>query len=204
MGSFKSRPRPLPSPYHPGAFPQPTPSRPTSAHGVFLNFARLALPRFPSPRYAAPPHPRPLLPPIATFSQALSRFLPRPEALDGRLESGGVQRAASAFRASTALLAEDAPRITPKFVLLSSAAVTRPEWREEQRETFAEAYGIPIVGLNPGGILGFKLKGERVSGEAPEHEAGGRVCEVAGEMLRAALPSGREGRVWGLTFARLH
>jgi len=105
---------------------------------------------------------------------------------------------------TTALLAEDAPGITPKFVLLSSAAVTRPEWREEQRETFAEAYGIPIVGLNPGGILGFKLKGERVSGEAPEHEAGGGVREVAGEMLRAALPSGREGRVWGLPFARLH
>ena len=48
-------------------------------------------------------------------------------------------------------------------MLLSSAAVTRPEWNEEQRNSFPEAYGIPIVQLNPEGILNYKLKGERVS-----------------------------------------
>jgi hypothetical protein len=129
----------------------------------------------------------------------LSRLIPRPEPLDGRLESGGVRRASTAFKACTALLAEDAARITPKFVLLSSAAVTRPEWREEQRAAFAEAYGIPIVGLNPGGILGFKLKGERVSfGRAP-HEGPGRLkaaldCQRGAEGGLAEKQQGKKGR----------
>jgi len=90
------------------------------------------------------------------FEKALELFLPREASTDLRAESGGVRRIASAFKAATALLKEDAKAITPKFVLLSSAAVTRPTWDAHQRTSFGEAYDIPIVGLNPGDILGYK------------------------------------------------
>mmetsp|Transcript_22528 Transcript_22528/g.73903 ORF Transcript_22528/g.73903 Transcript_22528/m.73903 type:complete len:345 (-) Transcript_22528:182-1216(-) len=48
----------------------------------------------------------------------------------------------------------------PRLVLLSSAAVTRPGWSDEQKEKYPEAAGIAIVRLNPLNILGSKLKGE--------------------------------------------
>mmetsp|Transcript_6230 Transcript_6230/g.13780 ORF Transcript_6230/g.13780 Transcript_6230/m.13780 type:complete len:384 (+) Transcript_6230:36-1187(+) len=50
--------------------------------------------------------------------------------------------------------------VLPKIVLLSSAAVTRPSWPEAKAARFSEAANIPIVKLNPLGILGTKLKGE--------------------------------------------
>ena len=49
----------------------------------------------------------------------------------------------------------------PRFVLVSSAAVTRPFWdaAEKQRKG-EEVTQIPIVQLNPGQLLGHKLAGE--------------------------------------------
>ncbi|GJQ09841.1 hypothetical protein GpartN1_g1632.t1 [Galdieria partita] len=49
---------------------------------------------------------------------------------------------------------------TPRLVVLSSAAVTRLEWNERQRQIYAGSFNIPIVQLNPGNILNEKRKGE--------------------------------------------
>jgi len=48
----------------------------------------------------------------------------------------------------------------PKMILLSSAGVTRPSWDEVKKEKFRGAAEIPIVRLNPFGILGIKAASE--------------------------------------------
>ena len=48
----------------------------------------------------------------------------------------------------------------PRVVMLSSAGVTRPGWSEEKKNELEGSAGIPIVRLNPFGILGVKEKSE--------------------------------------------
>ena len=48
----------------------------------------------------------------------------------------------------------------PKIVMLSSAGVTRPSWSEEKKLALDGCAGIPIVRLNPFGILGIKADSE--------------------------------------------
>mmetsp|Transcript_37893 Transcript_37893/g.80941 ORF Transcript_37893/g.80941 Transcript_37893/m.80941 type:complete len:404 (-) Transcript_37893:314-1525(-) len=50
--------------------------------------------------------------------------------------------------------------VLPKVVMLSSAGVTRPDWSEEKKEALEGCAGIPIVRLNPFGILGVKKESE--------------------------------------------
>eukprot|EP00804_Cyclotella_cryptica_P026145 CCRYP_013036-RB/>CCRYP_013036-RB protein AED:0.05 eAED:0.05 QI:326/1/1/1/0.66/0.5/4/2043/389 len=50
----------------------------------------------------------------------------------------------------------------PRVVMLSSAGVTRPGWSEEKKEALEGCAGIPIVRLNPFGILGVKEESENV------------------------------------------
>jgi hypothetical protein len=45
--------------------------------------------------------------------------------------------------------------------MLSSAGVTRPSWSEEKKKDLEGCAGIPIVRLNPFGILGVKEESER-------------------------------------------
>lgn len=52
--------------------------------------------------------------------------------------------------------------LLPRVVMLSSAAVTRPGWSDEKKREFPEAASIPIVKLNPLGLLNVKLKGEEM------------------------------------------
>ncbi|KAG5191906.1 hypothetical protein JKP88DRAFT_347383 [Tribonema minus] len=54
----------------------------------------------------------------------------------------------------------DGEGVLPRFVLLSSAAVTRPAWSAAEKEEFKAAAQIPIVKLNPFKILDLKRKGE--------------------------------------------
>ncbi|CAM9408799.1 unnamed protein product [Ascophyllum nodosum] len=49
----------------------------------------------------------------------------------------------------------------PRFVLLSSAAVTRPQWSSEEKALYPLAAEIPIVKLNPFNILNVKAEGEK-------------------------------------------
>ena len=102
------------------------------------------------------------------------------------LDAGGVRIASSKLGESTALLAKDAKTITPKFVLLSSAAVMRPSWDADTKKLFAAAADIPIVSLNPKNILG--LKG---IGEAALRESGLPYCIVRPCGLNEEQPSGR-------------
>jgi hypothetical protein len=46
--------------------------------------------------------------------------------------------------------------------MLSSAGVTRPSWSDDKKTKMAGAADIPIVRLNPGGILGLKCDAEQV------------------------------------------
>jgi len=51
----------------------------------------------------------------------------------------------------------------PRFVLCSSAAVTRPFWTDAMRKSKGtKVTDIPIVKLNPGNILTYKLRGENI------------------------------------------
>lgn len=49
---------------------------------------------------------------------------------------------------------------TPKVVMLSSAGVTRPSWDEEKKAKYRGCADIPIVRLNPFGILDVKAESE--------------------------------------------
>ena len=49
----------------------------------------------------------------------------------------------------------------PKVVMLSSAGVTRPSWSAEQKAMFPGSADIPIVRLNPFGILDIKAESEQ-------------------------------------------
>lgn len=56
--------------------------------------------------------------------------------------------------------------------MLSSAGVTRPGWGDEKKKALEGSAGIPIVRLNPFGILGVKEESEkelRRSGEFHVH-----------------------------------
>jgi Complex I intermediate-associated protein 30 (CIA30)/NAD(P)H-binding len=52
--------------------------------------------------------------------------------------------------------------VAPRFVLVSSAAVTRPFWDNKRKRLYSSAANIPIVQLNEkiGNVLGAKLAGE--------------------------------------------
>ena len=49
---------------------------------------------------------------------------------------------------------------TPVIIMLSSAGVTRPAWDDAKKERLIGAADIPIIRLNPGGILGKKCEAE--------------------------------------------
>lgn len=73
----------------------------------------------------------------------------------------------------------------PRLVLLSSAGVTRPSWNEEKRKQFIGAADIPIVRLNPFGILGIKLESEK-----SVRKSGVKYCVVRPCGLNDEWPSG--------------
>jgi uncharacterized protein YbjT (DUF2867 family) len=75
----------------------------------------------------------------------------------------------------------------PTVVMLSSAGVTRPAWTDEKKERLIGASDIPIIRLNPGGILGKKA-------EAEQHlrESGVSYCVVRPTGLKfEGWPRGR-------------
>lgn len=97
---------------------------------------------------------------------------------DTFLDAEGVAKAASCFAGATALLDSDADAITPKFVLLSSAAVSRPSWDDEQRKKFSISADSRTVSLTPKNILGLKLRGEQALRDAAVPYCVLRPCSV--------------------------
>jgi len=102
------------------------------------------------------------------------------------LDAAGVAQAAEALASTTALLPEAAETVTPKFVLLSSAAVSRRQWSPEVQNAFSEAAQIPIVQLNPENILDVKFQGEQSL-----RSAGVPYCIVRPCGINADHPPGR-------------
>ena len=82
--------------------------------------------------------------------------------------------------------AERASAAVPKVVLCSSAGVTRPEWSDEKKERLVGAADIPIIRLNPGGILG-----QKVAAETKLRESGVPYCIVRPTGLKDDWPQGR-------------
>jgi hypothetical protein len=74
---------------------------------------------------------------------------------------------------------------TPRVVMLSSAGVTRLTWDDKKKELFPGAADIPIVRLNPFGILDVK----RTSEEALR-ESGVPYCIVRPAGLNDNWPAG--------------
>lgn len=57
--------------------------------------------------------------------------------------------------------ASSASEKIPKVVMLSSAGITRPSWDENKKERLKGCADIPIVRLNPFGILDIKAESEK-------------------------------------------
>lgn len=84
----------------------------------------------------------------------------------------------------------------PRFLLISSAAVTRPYWDKQKIMLAPRSVDIPIVKLNPSNILGHKLAGEnslrrsdipwtivRPVGLNDEVPAGQKLVVMQGDLL---------------------
>ena len=74
-----------------------------------------------------------------------------------------------------------------KFVLCSSAGVTRPTWSESKKQRLIGCSDIPIVRLNPGNILGTKLESENLLRNTKDLD----YCVVRPCGLNDNHPSGR-------------
>jgi uncharacterized protein YbjT (DUF2867 family) len=79
----------------------------------------------------------------------------------------------------------DADRNYPKIVMLSSAGVTRPSWDATKKARFPGSAEIPIVRLNPFGILNIKAESEEKL-----RNSGSPYCVVRPAGLNDNWPSG--------------
>lgn len=76
---------------------------------------------------------------------------------------------------------------TPAVVMLSSAGVTRPVWDDAKKARLIGCSDIPIIRLNPGGILGKKCEAEQAL-----RESGVPYCVVRPTGLKfEGWPQGR-------------
>ena len=75
-------------------------------------------------------------------------------------DGGGVGGAAAVLREASALLRGDQSAMTPKLVLLSTAAASRVGWSRETKKRYPAAADLPIVRLDPQNILGVKAREE--------------------------------------------
>ena len=73
---------------------------------------------------------------------------------------GGVGGAAAVLREASALLRGDQSGMTPKLVLLSTAATSRVGWSRETKKRYPAAAELPIVRFDPQNILGVKAREE--------------------------------------------
>lgn len=75
------------------------------------------------------------------------------------IDSVGIPALAKAFEGMSNGESLDSDG-TPKVIMLSSAGVTRPSWDDEKKKMFEGCADIPIVRLNPFGILDIKADSE--------------------------------------------
>jgi hypothetical protein len=83
---------------------------------------------------------------------AISKFM------KGKSTTATTTKSHSTTTKST--ISSDDLSLLPKVVMLSSAGVTRPSWDEAKKQQFPGSAEIPIVRLNPFGILDVKAESE--------------------------------------------
>lgn len=76
------------------------------------------------------------------------------------IDAVGVPALAKCIAAETNKSSNDSTTKCPKLVMLSSAGVTRPSWNDDKKAMFPGSAEIPIVRLNPFGILDIKRDSE--------------------------------------------
>mmetsp|Transcript_18309 Transcript_18309/g.42164 ORF Transcript_18309/g.42164 Transcript_18309/m.42164 type:complete len:391 (-) Transcript_18309:120-1292(-) len=83
----------------------------------------------------------------------------------------------------------------PNVVMLSSAGTTRPGWDENKKEKFKGCADIPIVRLNPFGILGLKEESETQLRETGANYCIVRPCGLNDNWPEGARPVFSQGDV---------
>lgn len=83
----------------------------------------------------------------------------------------------------------------PKVVMLSSAGTTRPSWDEDKKERLKGCAEIPIVRLNPFGILGLKAESERQLRETGIEYCVVRPCGLNDNWPAGARPVFSQGDI---------
>jgi uncharacterized protein YbjT (DUF2867 family) len=84
---------------------------------------------------------------------------------------------------------------TPKVVMLSSAGVTRPSWETSKKEKLVGCADIPIVRLNPFGILDVKAGSEQKLRETGVNYCIVRPCGLNDNWPEGARPVFSQGDV---------
>jgi len=84
---------------------------------------------------------------------------------------------------------------TPKIVMVSSAGVTRPSWDQEKKTTLVGCADIPIVRLNPFGILDIKAASEEKLRQSGVDYCIFRPCGLNDEWASGQRPVLSQGDV---------
>jgi len=108
---------------------------------------------------------------IWTKLQAMLGLATKPK---GTIDAVGLPALAQALSKKGPRTSDDGA-ILPRVVMLSSAGVTRPGWSEEKKKALEGSAGIPIVRLNPFGILGVKEESEKELRRSGEFHQGSQV-----------------------------
>lgn len=90
---------------------------------------------------------------------------------------------------------EEEEQAYPKVVMLSSAGTTRPSWDEDKKERLKGCAEIPIVRLNPFGILGLKAESESQLRETGVDYCIVRPCGLNDKWPEGARPVFSQGDV---------
>lgn len=94
-----------------------------------------------------------------------------------------------------AMESNDESSKAPKVVMLSSAGVTRPSWSESKKEKFIGCADIPIVRLNPFGILDVKAASEERLRQSGTNYCIVRPCGLNDKQPIGARPVFSQGDV---------
>ena len=78
----------------------------------------------------------------------------------------------------------------PRLVMCSSAGVTRPQWDADKKKRLVGAADIPIVRLNPFGILDIKFESEETLRRSAGQSTGIPYCIVRPSGLNDSWPAG--------------
>lgn len=93
------------------------------------------------------------------FSSGNTSMVERVKSLFGLAIKRTIDTVGLTLMAESLAVVEDG---LPTIVMCSSAGVTRPSWSEEKKEALAGCADIPIVRLNPFGILDLKSSSEQL------------------------------------------